>query len=39
MCLWEHYQLLTKLLLGLKGERQEKAAIVRYIDDACSERF
>lgn len=38
--LWEHYQLLTKILLTLKeGNRQEKNTIVKYVEDICSDRF
>jgi hypothetical protein len=38
--LWEHYQLLTKILLSLKeGSRQEKNTIVKYVEDVCSDRF
>jgi hypothetical protein len=38
--LWEHYQLLTGILLGLReGERQEKNSIVKYVESVCSEKF
>lgn len=38
--LWEHYQLITKILLGLRlGSRQEKNTIVKYVEDICSDRF
>jgi len=38
--LWGHYQLLTKVLLGIReGGKHEKNAIVKYVEDVCSDRF
>ena len=38
--LWEHYQLLTRLLVSLRESVQrEKPTIVRYIQTVCSRQF
>lgn len=39
--LWAHYQLVTKIMVGLRDgtQHQQKNSIVNYIHTVCSNRF
>ena len=37
--MWAHYQLLTKILVGLRDGKEQKNAIVNYVHTVCSNRF